>query len=380
LVFSAPANIVMSRFASDRMYEERADQIAPPLRRLLAVLVIGGLVLGAGAMVISRVGASLGYPGAALTAVVAGQWLLLSAAGGLAEPGAILRAFAIGGAASVIGALGLGRPDAFGSAGYLYGFAVGQVTTLALLLWGTMRALPEEEDESAQIRPAFGAYWLLGVGAICLNAGIWVDKLVVYLAHGGAAASTYAALAALAWLSVVPSCAYLFVQVETTIYRRFRGYFAAVSKGTLAELRQASNAVEDEVNRTIRGTAAVQVTISVVCWLLTPLVVERLGLPSYWVIVGRVLLVGAAIQVVALCAVLLLHYFDFQLEALAAAATLLVVNTAGTAILAATDWPLGVGYTVACIAAATLAFLLLRSRLSSLLRDTFQAQPYGAEG
>ena len=37
LVFSAPANIVMSRFASDRMYEERADQIAAPLRRYRGV-------------------------------------------------------------------------------------------------------------------------------------------------------------------------------------------------------------------------------------------------------------------------------------------------------------------------------------------------------
>ena len=75
----------------------------------------------------------------------------------------------------------LARPDVLGPLGHLYGYGAGQLVTLTLLLWGTMRALPEEEDESARILPAFVTYWLLAAAALAFHAGLWVDKVVVYL-------------------------------------------------------------------------------------------------------------------------------------------------------------------------------------------------------
>ena len=68
-------------------------------------------------------------------------WLLLSAAGGLSSPGIILRAFAVGAPVSVLAASVLCRPEVLGSIGYLYGFGAGQLVTLAMLLYGTQRAL-----------------------------------------------------------------------------------------------------------------------------------------------------------------------------------------------------------------------------------------------
>src|SRR5687767_12952820 len=40
IVLSAPIDIVVSRYASDRVYEQRNDQIAAPLRRVLATTLM----------------------------------------------------------------------------------------------------------------------------------------------------------------------------------------------------------------------------------------------------------------------------------------------------------------------------------------------------
>lgn len=377
LVLSAPIDIVLSRFASDRVYEGRADRIAAPLRRALAATLVLFAVVGTIDMWLIGAAPGLAVGGVVLAVVVGGQWLLLSAAGGLGSPATILRAFAAGAPISIIAATALSRAS-LGSAGYLYGFAIGQVVTLGLLLWGTQRCLPAEEDEAGRLLPAFRAYAVLAAAAMLLQAGIWIDKLVVFLAHGGSVASVYAALAAIAWLSVVPTCAYLFLQVETRFYRRFRAYYAAVERGaSLSELEAAAAAIRTESARVLAGTAAVQVIVTALALLLAPRIVEGLGLRAAGDEALRVLLLGATLQVVALCATLMLYYFDFRTEALVAAVVLLVGNgvftTAGLGLV-----PLGTGYVLGCAASVAVALALLRSRLGTLLRDTYQSQPYGA--
>lgn len=379
LVLSAPVNIVMSRFASDRVYERRADAIAAPLRRALAATLLAFAVAG------TLIGLVLGLPAGlaigciSLTVIVGAQWLLLSAAGGLSNPSTILRAFAAGAPVSVVAAIGLARIEGFEASGYLYGFGLGQLVTMTWLLHGTFSVLPAEDDDSARIGPAFVQYWLLGLAALMLQGGIWIDKLVVYFQHGGTAASSYAALAALAWLTVVPTCAYLFVQVETRFYRGFKAFYDAVEQGApLAELDEASAQVDSDTRRVLLSTAALQLVCTAIAITLAERVTTPLGLGADpWT--ARVLLLGATMQVVSLCATLLLHYFDFQWEALAAAGCMLIGNGVLTAVIG-DHLPIGTGYALACTASSAVAILLLAARLRTLLRDTYQSQPYGAEG
>ena len=378
IVLGAPVDVVLSRYAADRVYEKRRDQIAAPLRRVLAGVVVGFAVVGVVAMALLAPPLGLAIPGAVLATVVGAQWLLLSAAGGLSSPGIILRAFAIGGPVSVVAALALSRPGALGQAGYLYGFGAGQLVTLGVLMTGTFRALPREEDEAASIAPAFRAYWLLAAAAFAFHAGIWVDKLVVYALAGGRVASTYAALAAVAWLSVVPACAYLFVTVETLFHRRFQAFYGALHTGaSLPALERMALDLRTEVGRTLRGTAAVQACVTLVGVLIASRLGPRLavdpdaGATLVW------LFVGAGGQMLALSATLLLYYFDFRAEALIAAITQVVAN--GVLTYLARDH-LGAGYAAACALTCVVAVTLLHGRMKRLLEETFQSQPYAGEG
>jgi len=379
IVMGAPADIVLSRFAADRVYERNCAQIAAPLRRVLAVCLLVFAVAGAGAMALCDIPAPMALPGAALTAIVGGQWLLLSAAGGLSSPGIILRAFAFGAPASVLAALALSHPLVLGPTGYLYGFGAGQLVTLGLLLWGTLHALPSEEDEDARILPAFRHYWVLAAAAFAFHAGLWVDKLVIYFRAGGEVASAYAALAAVAWLSVVPACAYVFVCIETVFHRRFRAYYRALHTGaSLHDLESLATELQREVGRTLRGAASVQAGVTLLCALLAPLVVAKLGLADHATTL-RWLLVGAAAQVLALAGTLLLYYFDFRVEAFITALTQLVASGLFTFLVDAPAVHLGAGYAAACAVTCAVGVGLLRWRMGRLLEHTFQSQPYGTE-
>ena len=44
-----------------------------------------------------------------------------------------------------------------------------------------------------------------------------IVKVVVYLVQGGNAATFYAAIAAVAWFSVIPAFAWIYVQIETSL-------------------------------------------------------------------------------------------------------------------------------------------------------------------
>ncbi len=381
IVVSAPIDIVLSRYASDRVYEGKRESIAAPLRTLLATCLVLFTAVGATAMTVIRVPLEIAIPGTLLAEVVGLQWLLLSAAGGLSSPAIILRSFALGAPVSVIGVVLLGRPDVLGPLGYLYGYGAGQVVTLSLLLWGTFRALPAEEEEDATLVSAFRTYWLLAAAAAAFHAGLWIDKLVVFFLAGSTLASSYAATAAVAWLSVVPACAYLFVAVETVFHRRFRDYYAALHTGaTLAELEQLAANVRTEVARTLRGTAAVQACVTLVCLFAVPRITGNLALspdgtagPLPW------LLIGAGIQVIAMATTLLLYYFDFRREAFIAALVQLAGNGVFALVVGAPSPVLGVGYTAACALTCVVGLVLLRRCLADLLIRTFQSQPYVTE-
>lgn len=380
IVLSAPIDIVLSRYAADRVYERRRDQIAVPLRTALCACLVGFIVVGAVALVLGGVPPPLLAPGAVLAAVVAAQWLLLSAAGGLSSPGIILRGFGIGAPISVAAAIGLSQPAALGVDGYLYGYGLGQVVTLGVLLHGTMRALPVEEDPRARLAPAFREYWLLAAAALAFHAGLWADKVVVYFLAGGEVASGYAATAAVAWLSVVPACAYLFIRIETVFHRRFRSYYAALHIGaSLVELERMVGELRAEVAQTLRGTAAVQASVTLLSLVAAAVIQPTSVVPSEHTRTLMWLLLGSGLQVVAMSATLLLYYFDLRRESFITALSQLLGNAAMTLLIGAPSAALGVGYATACAATCVVGVLLLARRMMQLLERTFQSQPYATE-
>src|SRR5262245_29462352 len=378
VVLSAPVHVVVSRYTADRLYDRHIDRIAAPLRRAAALTMTGFGLIGVAVVVLLRLPLPLALVGAPLTAVIGAQWLMLSVGGGMMSPVVLLRAFGVGAPLSLVAALAIERAAPAGGAGYLLGFAAGQLITLALLVRGVARALPPGADESARLYPAFVEYKLLAVSAFAYYVSIWADKIVVYLVKGGDAAAFYAAIAAVAWFSVIPAFAWIYVQVETTFYQRFRSFYSELEAGaSLRELKQYAEMISSEAKHILRGAAAVQVAATTLVIAAAPRIVAAVGLSPDAGPLFRLAALGAGLQVFSLLEVLLLTYFDLRRDALAICGCLLVGVTVLTVVCSLLGWPPVIGHLVACAISALLGLALVRRRLQTLVLDTFQSQPFG---
>jgi len=379
VVFSAPIDVVLSRYASDRFYDKKLEAIAAPLWRGLAAAVVMFAVVGAGAMALLRVPVAYAIPGIMLTVVVGAQWLVLSVAGGLSSPNVVLSGFAVGAPISIVAALGFGQWLHLGVASYLYGFGLGQLVTLVWLLVGVARVLPAVADENARLLPAFVDYKLLAFSAFAYHLSIWADKPILWWLGGRPLAALYTTSAAVAWFSVIPAFAWIFVQVETGFYQRYRAYYTAVEGGApLPRLKERAEMVTAEISSVLRGAALVQACVTLVAWIAGPLVLETVGIPAVALPMYRFALVGAALQLVTLLTLLLLYYFDLRRDALKVATVLLLSEVALTILGCRFGLTPGIGYALACAVSSATGFLLVRRRMTTLVIDTFQSQPYGA--
>jgi uncharacterized membrane protein len=378
VVLSAPVHVVVSRYTADRLYDRHLERITPPLRRATALILVGFAAIGVGLVVGLRLPLALALVGAPLTAVIGAQWLMLSVGGGMMSPLVLLRAFGLGAPVSLVAALAVERAAPAGGAGYLFGFAIGQVVTLGLLVRGVARALPSTSDESARLFPAFVEYRVLAASAFAYYVSIWADKIVVYVAKGGDTAAFSAAIAAVAWFSVIPAFAWIYVQVETAFYQRFRSFYTELEAGApLRELKQHAELISVEAKRILRGAAAVQVGATALVVAAAPRIVDAVALSPDATPLFRLAAIGAGLQVFALLEVLLLTYFDLRRDALVICGCLLIGVTGLTAVCCAIGWPPVAGHLVACAITAVVGLGLVRQRLQTLVLDTFQSQPFG---
>lgn len=378
VILSAPVHVVVSRYTADRLYDHHLEKIGAPLRRATAAVLAGFAVVGVLLVLVMKLPLPLAVVGAPLTAIVGAQWLMLSVGGGMTSPLVVLRAFGVGAPLSLVGAWTLDTTLHFGAAGTLYGFAAGQLATLAILVQGVARAIPPGGDEAARLGPAFREYRLLALSALAYYLSIWADKLVVYLVLGGSAATFYAAIAAVAWFSVIPAFAWIYVQIETTFYRRFRAFYADIEIGApLKQLQKGAEGISREARRILRGAGVVQASASGIAIAAAPLLVHAVGLSPNAAPLFRLNAIGAAAQMITLLEVLLLYYFDLRRDALVISTSLLGGSLALTLLALALGWWPVLGYVVACLATSLLGVVLVRRRLSTLVLDTFASQPFG---
>jgi len=380
LLVAGPVQIVVSRYAADRLYEGRLGAIAAPFCRGLATTFLVCSVPAAFTLL------ALGLPlraalwGAALSATVGAEWTALSVGNGLCSPALVLGAVGAGSALSFLLAVFFVAVAGLGVPGYLFGLISGQTLTLVILLVGILRSLPGEVDERARLLPAFREYAALAGAALAFNGCLYVDKLIAWCLVGGETAALHAGASTIAWFSTIPCLAWIFVEVETRFHRRFRRFYLALEGGApLAELRRDVRALVDEAARLLRGAASVQAGVIGFLQLAADPWARWLGLPHDAILPYRLLLVGAGAQALGLLGLILLYYFDLRREALLSAAGLLLAIALFTAAASWSGLPPSVGTTLGCSLGAILTWDRVFRGVSAVLQHTLLGQPYGAE-
>jgi polysaccharide biosynthesis protein PelG len=243
-----------------------------------------------------------------------------------------------------------------------------------------VRDLQADESPAPRgaIREAFREYRLLAGSAMLVYAAIWIDKLLTWFGDGASSARMLANASALAWFTVIPAFAWIYLQVETSFYRVFRGYYGGIESGAaLDELEASARGIKAEVTRLVRGALAIQLVVLVVAQLAAPRVAAELVLGSGATVAIRWALVAASLQVMTLLGLLLLYYLDLRREAfLVAVAQFGTVVAATLLVLFARGVP-AMGAALGSLPPAILAIWTVRRVVTTLVPTTFQSQPYG---
>jgi uncharacterized membrane protein len=380
---TGPLQLMFSRFVADRIYENRGDRILP---NLLGTLTLTTLVSGSLAtlLVLTTFNESPACH-ALLVAnfvVLSDAWVLMVLLSGVKAHKKVITLFFLAYLASVIAAAVL-RP--WGLEGLLAGFLVGQAGAMFAALALVIVAFPGERKVRFDfLDPAQAFYELAAVGLV-FYAGAWADKVLFWMNPATSAQAIgplrysliYDLPIFLAYLTVIPSMAVLFLRLEADFADRCSAFFDAVRDGApLQRIEQVKDGMVSCVRQGLFEILKVQAVTLVGVFVAGPAILRLAGISPLYLRLLYVDAAGVALQVLFLAVLNVLFYLDERRMALVLSAIFAVANLSLSALTLrlGPQW-YGFGFAGAALIAAVSGLPLLTGKLARLESETFMLQP-----
>ena len=383
LVLAAPVTMVATRLVADALWLRRPEEVRP---LLLASLTIALCSVGAGSVLLS---ACFLPPATVVAPLVAGSmlvgliWVVLAFCGAVRDYNAVTAAFLIGlfvsMAASIVAAIVGGGPMTM-----VWGFLAGLAVTFFGLLGRVLATFPQSVADPfsgfAGLRAGFGAYWRLALGALAGTAGVWIDKWLLWFSDWGEVlrvglrhAPLYDSAMFIASLGIIPALAAFVLRLETDFFARYQRYYATIGgHGTYGQIEDARRHMHEHTLENLALITVGQVGLSAVLILLAPVLIEALGLQFRQVSILRYGALGAVFQFIFIACSAMLLFFDRRRTYLRVQVLflLLMASCTGLALAGGEEYH-GVGYFVACLTAAFIAYRLPHRTFKDLNYLTF---------
>lgn len=343
LIFSGAITLAFTRFASDRIYEERPDRVAPGFLGALALLTAAGAALGLLLVVFAFPGQSPTYRALMVMAFVVMNsiWLSASLLSGLKRYLALVGLFGIGYAFVVAASLSLRR---YGLEGLLGGFLLGHFLMLAGMLHLILRAFPSRGRLVAfEFLERRHWYLSLTLTGVAYNLGIWADKIYFWFSSAlgqtviGPLRSSliYDIPIFLSYIATLPGMAVFLVRMETDFVEKYRNFYGMIhSGGTLSQIAEAKFEMVDTIRQGILEIAKIQVLGVLFAMIWGPSMLRWLGISQLYLHLLYIDVVAAGLQVVFLGVCNVLFYLDKRRAALSLSVLLLLSNFLFTKISA----------------------------------------------
>lgn len=380
--------MTFTRWLADTLYAKNYDRVVPGFVVALTAVAVVQAPVALGFCLWAGYAAELTLALVSLYVIVSLTWVTLIWLTVIRQYERILIAFAAG-----VGVFWVAL-HAFRPSGELTGtitaYAVGSGVTLALMIGLVMRGV--ESARTAEggaggtgVAGALGVLrspWkypgLMAAGMV-YGLAIWIDKYVFWFTAGVEAIPfvwshpLYDSCFFLAYLSVVPALTINLVHLETSFYEKYRAYYSAILSGfPLDEIDARRFRMVAELRRGATKLLRTQGAVTVLAMIGSGPIVRALGMPDFAERVLRFALLGAFFQVLFLITLLIQLYFDLRKEALWSSVAFLGANTAlAVWSVSAGPWSYGIGYTVASLFGAVVAFVLLDRSVARLTYRTF---------
>jgi polysaccharide biosynthesis protein PelG len=385
-VITAPVALVSARLISDKLHDRA---VAPIPGIMLAGFLFSAALTVATAAALFGLALGLGWVAglAAIAdcALIALIWVACLFCSVTRDYTWMTAYFAVGMTVAVLGVtLGYNlRPDL---ETMLWGFNLGLGVTLFGLLTRIFStfpfAVPSIGAPCRELLHAAAGYWPIALGGLFGAAGAWADKWVVWFSpygtqiqYGLVHAPLYDSAMFLSYLMVIPAYAAFIIHLEVQFFRNYRLFYSSILEhATLAQIRAHGKRLREETISSLSAITVPQLVLSALIALCAPAVVDVLDMQFRQVGMLRLGLIGAVFQFLFITCSSLTLYFDRRLMFLLLQLVYLALNAGVTFALLPLGFNyLGLGFLVASVLSALIAYLALARTLFRLEYLTFIA-------
>ena len=271
--------------------------------------------------------------------------------------------------------------EQFGLGGALAGFTSGQVIILLLLYLLILHEYPPLNifREFKPLLSYFRKFRFLFLAGVFYSAGIWIDKIVLWIMKGQSVGGTwfhlfetYDIAVYFANLTIIPGLVYFMIFSETDFYGTLRKFLLSVEKGILTKINEEKYKVLKVTGRSLYEQNFFQGVISLGLIILAPSINNTFlgGLTD--VITLRMVLAGAFFHIFYLTELTFLFYIEMYRVAFFTALFFFIVNAVVTASASLLAFPwYGIGYFIAAMLSSLISYFFLYTGVRSLDRRVY---------
>ncbi len=379
LVLSAPFFMVTTRAVADLVYEKTVDQVPGLVVASFSLIYVCTLPV---VIFLYFFFADLDFAQALYASVnfflTETIWMLLLYLGAIKNYKTISFSFIVSVIIIVLGTLYLGFK--FKLEGMLVGFNLG-LTLIAFLLLGNILAdFPYRFVWPQWYLGKFKRYYKLGLAGLLYNAGVWVDKWIMWSApesevdtSGLHTFSLYDFTMFLAYLSIIPSFALFIFSVETNFFESYNKMYKKILSNTpFKSIEATSKELFSRILENGRNILILQGTVTLVLLLTAAQIFAYLGVNFLQLGIFRLGLLGSAFNAFTLFILIILYYFDHRNAALLITSTMFITNLSFTFVSKAMGFLYyGYGFFLAMALSFLVASFVLAFKMRRLLSNIF---------
>lgn len=384
LILSNLLLMLVNRFISDCIYQERIEDILPAYFGTLFFLLLLGGPLALVYLLTLPVSVSVRAASFLLFCSMLVIWVQMAFLSAVKRYEYELMGFLLGTAVALGGALGLMRLGVLPLEGALWGTALGFSVMLILYSIQLLTHYPMGRFNLFVMLPELGRYKSLLLIGLCMGLGLYTHNFVFWASEyknqifpTGVFCTRYDVPVFFATLTILPMLVQFVVSLETRFSVKNRAYFDTILYGgRLEDIRAAHTSMENALYSELGHMVEVQLIFTVLAVTFLGNYLQTVGLDETTAGTYRVLCFGYLAYGLMKCCTVILLYFDDRKGACVGSMLFLALSTGFSIVtLKLGVWSWGAGFLCAGILTAVVLLVRIRQYLDRLEYHVFCKQP-----
>lgn len=317
LVCSAPVYMVITRYLADNIHRKNVTYTPSVLMVSLGMVYVIQLLPALWFYLIYvNLEPVMRISALANLFLLTSIWLLGVFLLALKDYQALTKSFAIGMLIALICAQWL-KP-AYGAMGILNGFSIGLTYILFSLSAKVFAEYPYRLITAKGLKQYFQKYWMLAVAGVFYNAGIWVDKWIMWYAPESVVLPSkmrfypdYDSAMFMAYLTIVPAMAMFVFSVETNFFQCYQKFYHDILEHkSLRKIRENHQTLIASILSGARNFMVIHGTMCFLAIVLAAEIFDLLNISYLQIGIFRLGCMGAFFHALMLFELVILAYFD----------------------------------------------------------------------